>query len=431
MISNKFVLKPLLKSKDMEKVKIESKSHVIPRQVCRLCLGEKLLNNIFLENVLHQWISAYLSIEVSTEDHMSQLICAGCRIRLTEFHQFRLRCQEVQCVQLSMIHMSTGVNDPAKDIGTIAQVQLVGEEEQSALSIVCEVCHKVFKTNKQLFNHRRIHKPKKHRCTSCRKSFVRREHLDKHIKMHNAKLEEGNELQNKEPSTRASNSTELGLLTNQLDHQFPDQQPISVKLEPLDEDISYGESKFSDSVEPMIDIGQPKVEERSDSEVETPSDGLMANDKPNPEEKCVEKPFKCDLCQKRFLKKRRLDFHTRYIHGAKSHICPICERPFRFRHHMLDHTRTHLSPHERQQMGDQNARPFECDVCHKTFKIQKALYHHKRYRHGPKNHACQLCGFQFALASRLAKHMKGHDRRGETEEDFLNLEEAANEDEYL
>lgn len=149
--------------------------------------------------------------------------------------------------------------------------------------------------------------------------------------MHNAKLEEGSELQNKEPSTRASNTTELGLPSMQLDHQFPDQQPISVKLEPLDEDISYGESKFSGTVEPMIDIGQPKVEERSDSEVETPSDGIMANDKPNPEEKCVEKPFKCDLCQKRFLKKRRLDFHTRYIHGAKSHICPICERPFRFR----------------------------------------------------------------------------------------------------
>lgn len=41
--------------------------------------------------------------QVSREDGISQAICALCRLQLTEFHQFRIRCQDVQNVLHSMM----------------------------------------------------------------------------------------------------------------------------------------------------------------------------------------------------------------------------------------------------------------------------------------------------------------------------------------
>lgn len=99
-------------------IKREPETTKSPLQVCRLCLSEEILDDVFGEEGLQQWISEYLSItvnrgivkpsrkllhnlsflQVSSEDIMSRAICTICRCRLIEFHQFHVRCQEVQDV---------------------------------------------------------------------------------------------------------------------------------------------------------------------------------------------------------------------------------------------------------------------------------------------------------------------------------------------
>lgn len=74
----------------------------IPRslqQLCRLCLGDESLEDIFKqEEDIHEWISDFLSIVVCVDDKMSKSICFCCRTRLHEFRNFQLQCLEVQDV---------------------------------------------------------------------------------------------------------------------------------------------------------------------------------------------------------------------------------------------------------------------------------------------------------------------------------------------
>nr|XP_029726987.1 zinc finger protein 569-like [Aedes albopictus]XP_029726988.1 zinc finger protein 569-like [Aedes albopictus] len=71
--------------------------------LCRLCLNKELLQDVHQEQDLQRWISEFLAIVISIEDRMSQAICGMCRMRIIEFHHFRMRCQEVQGMFKSMI----------------------------------------------------------------------------------------------------------------------------------------------------------------------------------------------------------------------------------------------------------------------------------------------------------------------------------------
>ncbi|XP_062557026.1 zinc finger protein Xfin-like [Armigeres subalbatus] len=143
-----------------------------PHTICRLCMSEELLEDVFKENGVCQWISYYLSIMISTDDVLSHVICTICRIRLVEFHQFRLRCQEVQTVLKAKLPKEAAKGLKAR------------RDKPSIASTQCFICKKQFNDKKALWNHRRMHKPKKHMCTSCDKSFALRSALIRHMQTH-------------------------------------------------------------------------------------------------------------------------------------------------------------------------------------------------------------------------------------------------------
>lgn len=132
-------------------------------QICRLCMGENSLEIIVDHDVLHRCISDFLSVKISNQDGMSQFVCAMCRKTLLEFNQFSIRCTEVQ---------------------DILQAKLRSETEQKAMQTECQICHRIYKTKKQLLDHMRYHGPKKHVCTACGKSFARKHQLAKHNNIH-------------------------------------------------------------------------------------------------------------------------------------------------------------------------------------------------------------------------------------------------------
>ncbi|XP_065079198.1 zinc finger protein 780B-like [Ochlerotatus camptorhynchus] len=75
------------------------------QKVCRLCFSEEMLEDVFKikQDEIIRWISDLLSIVVSEDDQISRSICAICRARLYEFHNYKVSCLEVQEVLRSQI----------------------------------------------------------------------------------------------------------------------------------------------------------------------------------------------------------------------------------------------------------------------------------------------------------------------------------------
>ncbi|XP_014871933.1 zinc finger protein 93-like isoform X2 [Poecilia latipinna] len=81
------------------------------------------------------------------------------------------------------------------------------------------------------------------------------------------------------------------------------------------------------------------------------------------------RPFKCDICGRRYTRKRTLKKHYR-IHTDE--------------------------------------RPFSCQLCRKSFSQSSSLTVHKRIHTGERPFLCQSCGKSFSQLSNLNRHKKNH-----------------------
>ena len=69
-----------------------------------------------------------------------------------------------------------------------------------------------------------------------------------------------------------------------------------------------------------------------------------------------EKPYECDVCEKRFRHSGTLRVHKRIHTNEKPYECDVCEKAFRESGNLKEHMRIHT-----------NEKPYECDVCEKRF----------------------------------------------------------------
>ena len=67
-----------------------------------------------------------------------------------------------------------------------------------------------------------------------------------------------------------------------------------------------------------------------------------------------EKPYKCDVCGKRFSVKDILTTHMRTHTGEKPYKCDVCGKWFSVKDTLTTHMRTHTGE-----------KPYKCDVCGK------------------------------------------------------------------
>ena len=85
-----------------------------------------------------------------------------------------------------------------------------------------------------------------------------------------------------------------------------------------------------------------------------------------------EKPFECNVCQKKFSEKGNYTIHMRTHTGERPYSCSFdgCHKEFITKGHLVDRERRHTGE-----------RPFKCDICEKAFFRSTALKDHiKRHK---------------------------------------------------
>ncbi|XP_037708041.1 zinc finger protein 271-like [Drosophila subpulchrella] len=141
-----------------------------------------------------------------------------------------------------------------------------------------------------------------------------------------------------------------------------------------------------------------------------------------------ERPYKCNLCQKSFVRKAGVIVHLRVHTGERPYQCDLCPKAFKqhvdLSRHMLTHTKerphkcnlcdmsfTHpsaLKVHFRDHRGE---RPFKCDRCPKTFRLNFCLKEHMRKHTGERPYKCDKCPKALKAALDLKRHMLTHAKK--------------------
>ena len=92
------------------------------------------------------------------------------------------------------------------------------------------------------------------------------------------------------------------------------------------------------------------------------------------------KPYKCELCDKRFARDQQRRVHQVVHTGDKSHLCCECGQSFGSASTLIDHKkRKHLF-----------MRDHQCQKCSKGFFTRQELEAHMRVHTGDKPYQCPV-----------------------------------------
>jgi len=114
----------------------------------------------------------------------------------------------------------------------------------------------------------------------------------------------------------------------------------------------------------------------------------------------VERPYKCELCDKTFKLNKQLLQHSREIHGRVKLLCPLCPKFFK--------KNSSLESHIKAIHDSENIVRLRCDQCDKTFSGEHSLRMHLVKHTGEKAWQCGTCGKGFTRKASLAEHIARH-----------------------
>nr|CAB3265138.1 histone-lysine N-methyltransferase PRDM9-like [Phallusia mammillata] len=113
-----------------------------------------------------------------------------------------------------------------------------------------------------------------------------------------------------------------------------------------------------------------------------------------------EKPFQCEICQKRFLQFGHLKTHALIHSGVKPHKCKVCGKCFTLLGNLQRH---HKTVHEKSS-------EYLCQICGEKFGRAGHLKRHIRIHTGEKPYSCKYCKKKFSDSSNLRSHERNHNK---------------------
>ena len=106
------------------------------------------------------------------------------------------------------------------------------------------------------------------------------------------------------------------------------------------------------------------------------------------------KPYKCELCDKRFARDQQRRVHQVVHTGDKSHLCCECGQSFGSASTLIDHKkRKHLF-----------MRDHQCQKCNKGFFTRQELEAHMRVHTGDKPYQCPV-SLNFVYSIQIIKKL--------------------------
>lgn len=112
------------------------------------------------------------------------------------------------------------------------------------------------------------------------------------------------------------------------------------------------------------------------------------------------KPYSCNDCELSFNQLGNYTSHLRTHTGERPFVCQECGMSFAQQQSLVSHRRTHST--------NSKERRFLCDVCGKRFIHLESIKKHQITHTGEKPYCCDICGKSFIEKSYIKLHRRTH-----------------------
>ncbi|XP_075224325.1 uncharacterized protein LOC142326076 isoform X6 [Lycorma delicatula] len=137
-----------------------------------------------------------------------------------------------------------------------------------------------------------------------------------------------------------------------------------------------------------------------------------------------DRPFVCNICDKKFKVKTHLETHVKCVHIDNPVSCEYCGKVFKQEFYLKNHQdKVHNERSSLCEICGKNVKGYDrhmemhkgrvevpCDICGKTYSSDKNLRIHKLHVHSnlDRKHVCNICGASFKDSTVLKNHLKTH-----------------------
>jgi KRAB domain-containing zinc finger protein len=246
-----------------------------------------------------------------------------------------------------------------------------------------------------------------HSCKECGKQFDKKPELQQHMNDSHEKNDCGELIDSREEAEKHE-STPQNIPCPECKDVFPTQDSLKTHIEmvhTLKKPFSCAECGRH-----FVSKGTVRVHIRTHTDKRTTVCGIckkafrtvdalkqhkfvhMTDEEKN------KKGFPCTICDKKFSRRTKLEYHMRRHNDERHFICTICNKSF--------HDSVRLKAHIERHSTD---KKFKCDDCDAGFVCKRYLTNHKsRYHRRREVIRCSVCSVTFPTTGEATKHFKTH-----------------------